>query len=61
MKITLTEDDQKLEITNDGFSVNGWVHLTLGSEDIDVHLNDLMPALIALDAAYNRQNNLEDQ
>jgi hypothetical protein len=52
MKISIKDQEQKLILTDDEFDVYGWVHLVVEDKEIDIHINDLYPAVLAFMEKY---------
>lgn len=59
-------DELILEISDEGFNSPGWLSLVIKGDDgdyvhgIDVHIDELLPAIIGFDAKLGRVNK-EDQ
>lgn len=56
-----TESKRTLRISDDGFDVLGWVELAIVDNGevtatIDLHLNELFPALIGFHAKYTKDD-----
>jgi hypothetical protein len=54
MKIQLKDGEKILELNDESFDADGWLELSIGSENINLHITTLMPAIIAFDAKYSR-------
>lgn len=60
MKTTLigdepqTEEQIVLEISDDEFDANGFLTLTIQDKSIELHIKDLLSALVGFDAKYSR-------
>ena len=60
MKIELKDDDSTLILDDSEFDVPGWIMLTIKNEDtgidgmVELHIKDLMPAMIAFHAKYTQ-------
>lgn len=56
MEIYIPADDGKKQVllTDEPFDVPGWIRIELDGEEVDVHIDQLMPAIIAFDAKISR-------
>jgi hypothetical protein len=58
MKILLEVDNdtpnkELLILTNDNFDIPGWLTLHVGNSEVEIHINDLWPAIHAFKTEYN--------
>lgn len=65
MKTTLEAENNKgriqIEIDDDGFDVGGWLTIRVGDIAAEIHINDLLPAIIGFDAKFNRERVVYEQ
>lgn len=68
MKIILKNSDEELIISDDNFDGAGWVEIIVEDEtgdrkSIEIHITDIMPALIAFNTKYEdqRKRDKEDE
>lgn len=48
-QIVIKDKDQKID---DDFDVNGWISLRVEEKEIDIHISDLYPAVVAFMEKY---------
>lgn len=57
MKITLKDEEQEIVLTDEQNNIPGWVTFVIEDEgkykDIDIHIEELYPAIVAFLEKYN--------
>ena len=54
MKIIIKDGDlTRLILTDDEFDFNGWVNLRIEDKEMDIHIEELYPAVVAFLEKYN--------
>lgn len=58
IKLKAENDVGKTEIilSDDEFSVNGFISIQIGNEIAEIHINDILPAIVSFDTKFKREN-----
>lgn len=52
------EEHKEIIFSDNGYGKVGWLSIRIGDEMADIHITDLMPAIIGFDAKFSR--NIEE-
>jgi len=58
MKIEIKADEEIVTMDDGDFNVPGWINIKIKDVDVDIHINDLLPAVESFDIKYKRDKEM---